>query len=363
MNFAEFKSSGSQPPGQSRAPIQQQQQLGVVGGGTQQRRQQRPEVVNNRPPTQQQGGKAPTPNIFSKNILIYSNFCPHSKLFINTLDKYPDISSMISRLCIDPPPGANKRPIIFYEIQRMLQYKIEDVPTIILENAEAIFSGRKSFKWLQLIAMPDSKNISGFNEAEMSKLSDQYTNFKDMQNFGSTKLHDASEQNYAFLGNNIKIETPQDNNEIHNDDQQNDYIYKQKTAERNHLDDKLYNRDQNRGDIDFRKDRLNSNNIINDNEYNNYKQMREQGNNQSVKPVDINFENPHFGYSGEVAESNGFDSTGFDSVDINLPKKTPKASEMDTRYQKLMQDRDVDINAPQIPKHKIDFSTGEIIPQ
>jgi hypothetical protein len=68
-------------------------------------------------------------------------------------------------------------------------------------------TGEEAFKWLEYeIKRSNESTLSPFNPNEMGSFSDQYSKF------GSSDLHDATEQSFKFLSNdNDKINTPEEN--------------------------------------------------------------------------------------------------------------------------------------------------------
>uniref|UniRef100_A0A6C0E0I4 Thioredoxin domain-containing protein n=1 Tax=viral metagenome TaxID=1070528 RepID=A0A6C0E0I4_9ZZZZ len=145
--------------------------------------------------------------MFDKQILFYSNFCKHSKNFIHTLSQNSKLYEDFIRINIDVDPQTRSRPRLFYDIQNALQYKIEEVPTIIVNKAEYVLSGKDAFQWLEDQMQPVvqmEKEVSAFNPIEMGGFSDTYAMC------GSKSLHDNSaEQCFKFLGKSDEpIQTP-----------------------------------------------------------------------------------------------------------------------------------------------------------
>lgn len=162
--------------------------------------------------------------MFERPVLIYSNYCEHSQRFINTLLKVPQMFEAFVRINIDINPETNTRNPVFYEIQNILQHKITEVPTIIVDNGSYVLSGEESFKWVDYhINKGNNKNnsssidgggvssdgdinndnIEGFNSVEMGSFSDMYANY------GSGDMNDAKSQSFQFLDRtSMKIETP-----------------------------------------------------------------------------------------------------------------------------------------------------------
>lgn len=150
--------------------------------------------------------------MFDRPILIYSDYCIHSTNFINGLMKHPDIYEMFIRVNIDIDPNTRQRPDIFYQIQNLLQYKIQEVPTVILPNAEYILTGADAFKWLeyQLASQDQSAELTPFNPIEMGSFSDMYSTY------GSDgKNDDAKEQTFKFINKpDQPINTPKEDDTI-----------------------------------------------------------------------------------------------------------------------------------------------------
>lgn len=135
--------------------------------------------------------------MFDKPVLIFSNYCIHSKNFIQALMKYPDLYDSFIRLNIDVNPETKKRPDIFFKIQQTLNRKITKVPTIILTGGQDVLSDVESFKWLDYQIKQLTKiELSGFNSNEMTSFSDNYSLY------GSTDINNANEQSFKFYNNN-----------------------------------------------------------------------------------------------------------------------------------------------------------------
>jgi hypothetical protein len=148
--------------------------------------------------------------MFERPILFYSEYCIHSINFINVLIKHQEIYDTFIRVNIDPDLNTKKRPEIFYEVQKVLKYKITEVPTIVIEKGEYVLTGSEAFKWLE--GQLNSNNekeveeLEGFNSIEMGSFSDSYSLY------GSNGLNDdVREQSFKFLGKpEIQINTPQE---------------------------------------------------------------------------------------------------------------------------------------------------------
>ena len=147
--------------------------------------------------------------MFEQPILIYSNYCPHSKKFLEILAQHTNINDAFAKLNIDP------RPKIFYDIQNTLKYTITEVPTIILPNAEYILSGEQAFKWLSFQIEQSQKptELDAFNPNEMGSFSDPYSSVD------SKNMTDAKSQCFKFVGQpDEKIHTPPEDSSISAED-------------------------------------------------------------------------------------------------------------------------------------------------
>jgi hypothetical protein len=144
---------------------------------------------------------------FDRPILIYSDYCIHSKNYLQMLMKQPDIYNSFIRMNIDVDPQTKQRPSIFYKIQQQLNKKIVRVPTIIVKNSTSneilLLSDKDAFKWLDF-QNNSNKNtedsIKGFNINEMGSFSDGYSKFNENGN-ESTHINDANEQSFKFYKN------------------------------------------------------------------------------------------------------------------------------------------------------------------
>ena len=166
--------------------------------------------------------------MFEQPILIYSNYCAHSKEFLGLIQNHPQIHESFNYLNIDVNPTTRKRNPLFNQIQQTLNHRIEEVPTVIINNGQYVLSGKEAFKWLefqfkQLSSGNDttqqsvnaiqtdnvndnassSPEAEAFNPNEMLSFSDQYSKY------GSNDMSDASAQSFSFLnGNYDSIATP-----------------------------------------------------------------------------------------------------------------------------------------------------------
>lgn len=147
--------------------------------------------------------------MFDRPILLYSNYCNHSKRFVESLSKNTDLFQAFIRINIDVDKEKGVRPPVFYQIQQAINYRISEVPTIIVDNAEYVLSGEEAFKWLDAFSKskePSIENelLTAFNPNEMGSFSDSYAQY------GSNGLHDNSaQQSFKFLGSaDEQIQTP-----------------------------------------------------------------------------------------------------------------------------------------------------------
>ena len=145
--------------------------------------------------------------------------------------------------------------------------------TVIAE--QTIFPGTEGFKYLAYLIQSAKNgkkgNISGFSSEEMGSKSDMYMIFNDMDNYSSTKIHDATEQSYAFLGKQEKIYTPQDDgiNSSQNDFNQYNKLNERKIFDEQHFDPRM-NIGQN---VSFELDRNRNRQGVQNNEFNNFKKI------------------------------------------------------------------------------------------
>lgn len=148
--------------------------------------------------------------MFERPILFYSNYCIHSSNFINSLMKHLEIYESFIRVNIDVDPEAKRRPQAFYEIQSVLNIKISEIPTIIVDNGQYVLTGKEAFKWLkhQVEEIEASRELTPFNPIEMGSFSDSYSNY------GSNDINDATQQSFKFLNSqDEKINTPQESSD------------------------------------------------------------------------------------------------------------------------------------------------------
>lgn len=171
--------------------------------------------------------------MFDRPVLIYSDYCIHSTNFINGLMKHPEVYEIFIRVNIDIDPATRQRPDIFYQIQNVLQYKIQEVPTVILPNAEHILTGVEAFKWLeyQLSEQNKSVELTPFNPVEMGSFSDSYSTYGSNNN-----NEDAKEQTFKFINKpDEPINTPKEDSSVVSKD-----AYSKKQQERECFDNTYF---------------------------------------------------------------------------------------------------------------------------
>lgn len=162
--------------------------------------------------------------MFDRPILFYSDYCIHSTNFLNALAKSQDLFNAFIRINIDADPNTRTRPPIFYEIQQVLNYKIEEIPTVITPGPEKVLTGNGAFEWLefQIDQCKPAEDLQGFNPIEMGSFSDSYSTY------GSTDLNNARDQCFRFIDKpEQRIDTPAETSSISKDD----YSNKQKERE------------------------------------------------------------------------------------------------------------------------------------
>lgn len=145
--------------------------------------------------------------MFERPILFYSNYCIHSTNFINSLMKHLEIYESFIRVNIDVDPETKRRPQAFYEVQSILNIKISEIPTIIVDKGQYVLTGKEAFKWLkhQVEQIEAERELKPFNPIEMGSFSDSYSNY------GSNDMNDATQQSFKFLNSqDDKINTPEE---------------------------------------------------------------------------------------------------------------------------------------------------------
>lgn len=237
--------------------------------------------------------------MFERPILIYSEYCDHSQKFLSVLMKHRNIMEAFLTLCIDVDVTTRQRPRAFYEIQQTLNYKITEVPTIIVQNGQYVLSGAQAFQWLEfeLEQLVKEEELQPFNANEMGAFSDMYSQF------GSNGLHDAREQNFKFVNKpDVPIPTPQDSGTVNPEE------YSRMQKEREQLD--AAHLPKPRAKVRFADE---------------HHTMFSGGAMRTTPPTTAN----------------------------------PKQKELDTRLQQLLCERET--YTPAVAQHKVDFATGKVL--
>lgn len=291
---------------------------------------------------------------FDRPFLIYSDYCIHSKNFIQMLMKYPDIYDSFIRMNIDVNHETKQRPINFYKLQEQLNRKIVRVPTIVVKNKEnqiLLLSDTDAFKWLDFqinLKKQDTEGgIKGFNLNEMGSFSDGYSSF-DKNNTKSTDINNATEQNFKFYKNingkrvlvGEQFETDGDihgtdsflDKKTQNNDNFDQTVYSEMEKQRQMFDKNNSNR-PNLGRIQqFQQNSINQPKV-NENEFNTkLNAFRQQGNDQRPQ-ANIDFTNPNFGLSQKLGGSQQIHNVS-----------SQKIKETDARLDQLLLDRQMESN-------------------
>ena len=267
--------------------------------------------------------------IFERPILIWSEYCNYSKNFISALVKHNELYESFIRVNIDVDPNTHRRPALFYQIQATLKFKISQVPTIIVNSGEYILSGVEAFKWLDYTINKHQvvqEELQGFNPVEMGSFSDSYAKY------GSTKLHDATEQSFKFLDKqDQRIETPQEDGAL----SQEEIMRKQRERESMDIPTAKMSSSQPNFSENFANIKGNAERQLNLSEYSNARNggvmVPKVANNR------IDFTNDKFGFAGEINGNNGL---------TNNSRSQMKQKEIDMRLQQLMADRESTVPQP-----------------
>ena len=282
--------------------------------------------------------------MFDRPILLFSEYCIHSKNFLVLLHKHTNLYNTFIRLNVDVDPRTKQRTPLFYKIQQELNRKIKSVPTIIvLEQTEQgpqvfVLSDKEAFKWLDYKTQPQrEQGLLGFNINEMGSFSDKYSNY------GSTDLNDATEQNYKFYQEDISgkkvlkgeqfqhgeitghesFKAPDDNNNSSNTQTMYNNMENERQQSRSH------NRQGVMGHRELQSIQANSEQKVNSSDFNarlnNYKQ--ESGQLRGNQRQQIDFTNPNFGLAAKIGGNNTGNSGSL------------KQKELDARLSQLMSDR------------------------
>lgn len=173
--------------------------------------------------------------MFSRPILVYSNYCQHSNNFVNKLMEIPLVAQHFVYVNVDVDPVTKKRSDDFLNLKMLLaqhfNYNLKSVPTVITENGEFILKDSDAFDWLShtvdtmrntqsnkemanknnnskegIQNVSEEQEVTGFNPNEMGAFSDMYSTFGlDI----SDTCMDAKNQCFQFLDKNFTITTPQ----------------------------------------------------------------------------------------------------------------------------------------------------------
>lgn len=273
--------------------------------------------------------------MFQSPILVYSEYCNYCATFINALVKHPKIFESFVKINIDPESSTKQRPHIFYEIQNTLNHKISRVPTIIIENGNYVLTGEEAFKWLEFEIKKSNESIlSPFNPNEMGSFSDQYSKF------GSTELHDASEQTFKFLSNqNDKIHTP-DETSI----EKRDLNSQQK--ERESFDNTRGEKPQMRSDQNMMRESFNQSGQ-GGMDYSKMMSQRQMSMQQAPRQ-NIDFTGSNFGFASQNGQGG--------------QRLSHKQKEIDVKLQELMSQREefTPTSSPSVRTEDIDWTRGTI---
>lgn len=273
--------------------------------------------------------------MFNRPILVYSDYCNHCNNFIQALIKHPDIFESFIRLNIDVAPRTRQRPKAFTDIQVALNQKITNVPTIVVENGEYVLSGEEAFKWLQYKTTENQpQTLEAFNPNEMGSFSDSYAKY------GSTKLHDATEQSFKFVNKpDPSIATPQEDDHAVTHDE-----YTRKEKERETFNN-VQSSFEKSAKMDFHQQQ--TPNKINEQDYSHMLQNR----NMSSNP-------------GMPRMNHGIDFTGTDNGFYNNNNNSnisQKQKDIDMKLQQLLSERDSNSSRQNTRPTKVDFKTGKVL--
>jgi hypothetical protein len=225
--------------------------------------------------------------------------------------KKPELYNIFVRINIDTDISTKRRPDIFYNIQRELNIKIVEVPTIITPGPEYVLAGADAFDWLEQQIQSHKSNtnesIQGFNSIEMGSFSDSYSTY------GSTDLYDAKEQTFKFIGKqDDKIETPPETASVSKGD------FEKKYQERESFDNVHYNTKSN-------KNITKQPNSQQQNHQPNFQQQNHQPNFQQPNFQQPNFQQPNF-------QQPNFGNNGKSNI-------SEKQKDLDAKYHQLLADR------------------------
>lgn len=283
----------------------------------------------------QNRGEPPQPR---RNVLFYSEHCPHSQKFIKALEKIPAVSNMFTHVCVD------KRGM-------RLPRRIKVVPTIVVYDSNdrmQTLEDYRAFEWLNhVIDVPI--DISDCKPGHMgTKLSDNYS-----------WIDDTEENDYAFAFleelNKQYIYTPIED-EVGVQDSKLETNYNRLEQARHN--DPYINRLKPPSQVpNFTVDAIKESNKVNQTDFDRILQERNRSNRQLRVPVPKHA--PNF-------NSGNFRSTGFQSRrgpgyvaagENVLDNRMGKISMSD--YKRLMsQRRQQQVQRQTAPPRKIDWRTN-----
>ena len=283
---------------------------------------------------------------FDRPILIYSDYCIHSKNYLQMLMKHPDIYETFIRMNIDVDPQTKQRPSIFYKIQQQLNKKIVRVPTIIIKNEKngeiLLLSDKDAFIWLDFKINANKEgggdtSIKGFNINEMGSFSDGYSKYNENSN-ESTHINDANEQSFKFYKNiNGQRVLPGENFQVDCEIKGSDSFLDKNFGHSEKFDQSSYKNLENTRENFTNHQRPNLGKIqqlesmsmnqpkVNVSDFNNRVNNYQQSNQSQQRIPQIDFTSQNFGLSQELG-----------GMKFN---KSQKLQEFDSKLNQLMMDR------------------------
>ena len=87
-------------------------------------------------------------------IILYSNYCPHSKNFLQLLLKHQELFDLFIRMNIDVDPSTKKRPQEFYKLEKMIGLSARNWPLPDDRSSRKIVDHVRLFIWSEF--MPSS---------------------------------------------------------------------------------------------------------------------------------------------------------------------------------------------------------------
>ena len=283
---------------------------------------------------------------FDRPILIYSDYCIHSKNYLQMLMKHPNIYETFIRMNIDVDPQTKQRPNVFYKIQQQLNKKIVRVPTIIIKNDKngeiLLLSDKDAFKWLDFKINANKEgnsdtSIKGFNINEMGSFSDGYSKYNENSN-ESTHINDANEQSFKFYKNiNGQRVLPGENFQVDCEIKGSDSFLDKNFENSNNFDQSSYKNLESTRENFSNHQRPNMGKIqqlesmsmnqpkVNVSDFNNRVNNYQQSNQSQQRIPQIDFTSQNFGLSQELG-----------GMKFN---KSQKLQEFDSKLNQLMMDR------------------------